>query len=157
MGFVPREIYEGSDGVATRNFYEEMNSKSIHGELATALFRAQKRSSSAKKYRGRRYTEAAYSVKNWSLGEICRILTLIDKHTFDPPTPYTWGWKLDPDTPGYQWVLYVDLPQGQVSFHSLDRLKGPDYLGDWDGKRLSEERIIAFCDSIIGTTTEPSS
>ena len=44
-----------------------------------------------------------------------------------------------------KWVLYVDLPNiGQVSFHSPERLAGPDYDGEWDGARLSAERIIRF-------------
>jgi len=43
----------------------------------------------------------------------------------------------------------VDLPEGQVSFHSLARYAGPDYAGDWDGQRKSEERILRFCDQVF--------
>ena len=46
-------------------------------------------------------------------------------------------------------VLYVDLPNGQVSFHSPERFDGPDYLGEWDGLRMSEERIIQFCQEVF--------
>jgi hypothetical protein len=47
------------------------------------------------------------------------------------------------------WVLYIDLPNGQASFHSKDRFKGPDYLGQFDGAEgASEARICAFCDSV---------
>ena len=42
------------------------------------------------------------------------------------------------------WVLYVELPAGQVSFHSPTRGTGPDYTRDWDQQHASEERIIAF-------------
>ena len=38
-----------------------------------------------------------------------------------------WGWKQDPATINYPWVLYVDLPTGQVSYHSQFRGEGPDY------------------------------
>lgn len=47
------------------------------------------------------------------------------------------------------WVLYVDLPGGQVSFHSAERYAGSDYTGEWDGKHLSAERIIRFAQDVI--------
>jgi hypothetical protein len=159
MNFDPRAVYEGTNGEVTKSFYRHMDSISIHGELATALFRAQKRSSAAKKYRGRKYTSAAYEVKDYSIGEICRILTLIDKSDFGPPAPYVWGWKHDPSTPGFEWLLYVMLPQGEVSFHTSERRIGPDYPGEWDGTHLSEQRILAFCDFVLATESfsdEPS-
>ena len=46
-------------------------------------------------------------------------------------------------------VLYVDLPQGQVSFHSRVKYDGPEYGGDWDGKYKSEERIVEFADAVV--------
>jgi hypothetical protein len=48
-----------------------------------------------------------------------------------------------------KWVLYIDLLGGQCSFHSPERYKGPDYPGEWDGKRLSGERIIKFCQEVF--------
>lgn len=147
MKFDPRAVYEASNGELTKALYRELDSRSIHGQLATALFRAQKRSSAAKKYRGRRYTSESYAVKNWSMGEICRILSALGNE-------YVWGWQHDPKTVGYEWVLYVELPS-QVSFHSADRLTGPDYTGEWDGKHVSADRIIAFCEQVL--STEPSS
>ncbi len=43
----------------------------------------------------------------------------------------------------------VDLPElGQCSFHSPERYAGPDYPGEWDGRRASEERILAFCQKV---------
>lgn len=144
MKFDPKRVFDGNDGELTKAFYKEMDSRGLYGQLATALFRAQKRSTAAKRYRGRKYTHAAYDVKNWSMSEICRVLTALGNE-------YTWGWKHDPKTPGFEQVLYVMLPTGQVSFHSADRLKGPDYMGDWDGTHLSADRIIAFCEAILAT------
>jgi hypothetical protein len=135
------EVFNQQDGEVTKAYYAEMNQKGIPGQLAVALFRAQKRSTAAKKYRGGRFRRDAYDVKNWSLSEICRILSLV-------PGLFEWGWKADPNTIGFPWVLYVVLPQGQCSFHSADRLEGPDFVGDWDGLHLSRERILAFCDSV---------
>lgn len=135
------EVFKQNNGDVTKAYYAEMNSRGTTGQLAVALFRAQKRSSAAKTYRGGRYRHAAYDVKNWSLGEICR-LAMLDGSV-------KWGWKKDPYTPAFEWVLYVDLPAGQVSFHSASRLDGPDYVGEWDGIRgASADRIIAFCDSV---------
>lgn len=180
------EVFNQQNGEVTKAWYAEMNRRGPHGQLAVALFRTQKRSTAAKSYRGGKYRSAAYDVKNWSLSEICRILTAY------PELNATWGWKEDPDTPGFNWVLYVDLPrewycacgwQGlecnlihpagclpadycpkcglrwgllfrgdrQVSFHSAVRLQGPDYAGDWDGKRASAERIVRYCDAVANS------
>lgn len=139
-------VFRQNDGEVTKAYYAKMNSMGVDGQLAVALFRAQKRSTAAKSYRGNKYRHAAYDVKNWSLSEICRIL--------DSRPGTSWGWKRDPGTPGYEWVLYVDLPTGQCSFHSADRLQGPDYSGDWDRSKASAERIIAFCDMVSTLVTQ---
>lgn len=134
-------VFAQSSGDLTKSYYAEMNTKGPLGELAVALFRAQKRSSAAKKYRRGKFTHAAYDVKNWSLGEICRVITTYDLR-------FEWGWKRDPKTPGYEWVLYVDLPTGQCSFHSSQRLHDKNYPGEWDGEGMSQPRILAFCDMV---------
>lgn len=49
-----------------------------------------------------------------------------------------------------RWVLYVDLPTGQVSFHAPERGAGPNYPGKWNGVRgVSGERIVCWCQSLI--------
>lgn len=60
-----------------------------------------------------------------------------------------WGWGRDPAQPFAKHVLYVDLPLGQVSFHSESRYVGPDYGGEWDGDRASEGRVVQFCDVVM--------
>lgn len=147
-----KHVYEQQNGDVTKAYYAILNAKGLNGELAVALFRAHKRSTAAKKYKGRKFTRSAYDVKNWSLGEVCRILAKMDDGTENPAAH--WGWKHDPNTPGYTWVLYVELPCGQVSFHSPDRLEGPDYPGVWDGIRNSAERIQTFCDNVMQITEE---
>lgn len=139
-----QSVFNQQDGDVTKTYYATMSTKGLEGQLAVALFRAQKRSTAAKRYRGRKFTRSAYEVKNWSLSEVCRILDAMQAFESAP----RWGWKHDPNTPGYTWVLYVDLPTGQCSFHSPDRLSGPDYRGAWDGQGKSEPRICAYCDSI---------
>jgi hypothetical protein len=146
------EVFHQNDGEVTKAYYAELNGKGLIGQLACALFRAQKRSSAAKRYKGGKYRHAAYDVKNWSLSEVCRILTVINKdQEFLFGWAFNWGWKEDPNTPVFSHVLYVDLPQGQWSAHSASRLDGPNYLGEWDGlDGASEARILAFCDSLAG-------
>ena len=47
-------------------------------------------------------------------------------------------------------IVAVDIPTGQVSFHSLDRFDGPDYPGSWDGvKDVSAARILLWCDQLL--------
>lgn len=140
-----KEVFNGTDGEATKAYYTLLNARGFYGQLGVALFRAQKRSQAAKRYGRSKFKGMAYDVKNWSLGEVCRIL-LSQEHDI------VWGWKRDPSTPGYEWVIYVDLPfAGQCSFHNSERLAGPDYPSVWDGDRLSAERIIQFCDSVMVT------
>jgi hypothetical protein len=140
------DVYVGSDGDVTRAFYAELEQRGPLGKVALNLFRAQKCSARAKMYRRRAHKGEAYDRKNWSMGLLCEELALYggSKRCADPLINY--GWKQDPSTPGFEWVLYVDLPQGQVSFHSATRGAGPDYPGEWCGEHLSAERIVAFCD-----------
>lgn len=137
-------IFNQQNGDVTKAYYAKLNGMGLAGQLAVALFRAQKRSTAAKKYRGRRFTRDAYEVKNWSLSEICRIAGCMSAFESSP----VWGWKRDPATPGYEWVLYVELPTGQCSFHSPDRLNGPDFTGDWDSRIPSQTAITRYCDSV---------
>jgi len=94
------------------------------------LFRAQKCSTRAKVYRGGlrgigSFRSLAYQRKAWSMKNLCDCLA---EHGSE--LGINFGWKRDPNTPLHDapsWVLYVDLPQGQVSFHSPTRYAGPDY------------------------------
>jgi hypothetical protein len=138
-----RAIFEQNDGAVTKGYYAEMDGRGPAGMLATALFRAQKRSHAAKSYRGGKFRRSAYDVKNWSLSEVCRILT---EHA--DALGVRWGWGADPKTAGYTNVLYVDLYEGQCSFHSPVRGVGPVYAGKWSGKKNSAEVVFAFCDRV---------
>lgn len=121
------EIYTGSDGEATKALYSALEQLGPDGLVAMNLFRAQKCSERAKKYRGRRYVNDAYARKEWSLGLLCDILA-----AHGEALGIAWGWKVDPKEPFAKWVLYVETSQGQISFHSPKRLNGPDFNGDWD-------------------------
>lgn len=154
--FDPWRIYEGSDPVATRALFAELQARGLMGVFAVNLFRAQKSSARAKRYRGGpgsgqpSYRKMAYERKAWSIGNL---VELLEKH--DLKLSVVWGWRLDPnvqfgDRPSY--VLYINLPcdgQPQVSFHSPDRGNGPDYPGDWDGGHASAERILKFCSLVL--------
>jgi len=138
------EIFRQNDGEVTKRYYAALDAKGPFGQIATALFRAQKRSTAAKKYRGRKYRDSSYEVKTWSMGELCRLLLLHGE-----ALGIGFGWKQDERESYASWVLYVDLPFGQCSFHCPKRLDGPDYTGDWDKQHASEARILAFCDAVF--------
>ncbi len=182
------EVYAGSDGDLTRQFYERLQTFGPIGFIAVNLFRASKASARAKVYRGKpgrgqpSYRRLAYDRKSWAMDNLCQAL---QKHA--DPLGIGWGWKPDPSVPfgdESSWVLYVDLPTGrldrsrldsainldrelivleemlqndrclpvsQISFHSPTRGKGPGYPGDWDRTHQSAERIVSFCDAILGT------
>lgn len=137
-------VFNQNDGDVTKAYYAKLNGMGPMGQLAVALFRAQKRSTAAKTYRGRGFRSAAYEVKNWSLSEVVRILYSLGER-------FAWGWREDTHhkAKGYPWVLYVDLPTGQCSFHTAERLAGPDYEGEWQPGKGSAATIMEFCDSIF--------
>ena len=141
------DVFYQNDGKVTTAYYQDLASRGPLGRIAVALFRTQKRSSRAKDYRRGKYRRAAYDVKTWSMQELCKEL-IENGAAFG----ITFGWKLDPNVvfgEDPSWVLYVNLPEGQVSFHNPNRGTGPDYTSEWDGVRgASESRIIRFCDSV---------
>lgn len=151
------DVYLGSDGQVTTAYYRELEQLGPIGVVAMNLFRAQKCSARAKLYRGGirgkgSYKSMAYERKTYSMQQLA---TTLAKH--GEALGIRWGWKKDPKTlfgDRESWVLYVDLPQGQVSFHSPQVYIGPKYSGEWDGVKKSCERILAFCDQVFAKTKE---
>ena len=145
------EVFKCSDGELTKAYYARLLGKWRVGPIAMNLFRAQKCSDRAKVYRGGirgygSYKSMAYGRKAYAMEELCKALT---EHA---DLGITFGWKLDSTVPLHgraSWVLYIDLPVGQVSFHSAIRYVGPDYAGEWDGQHMSQYRIILFCDAVM--------
>lgn len=123
------KVYLGSDGTATTALYARLEALGPIGTVAINLFRAQKASERAKVYRGR-FKGVAYDKKQWSVDNLCKVLA---EHA--EASGIVYGWAEDDAQPFHRWVLYVDLPTGQVSFHAAARGDGPDYSGAWDGIR----------------------
>lgn len=134
--------YEGSDGNATIALYDDLRKHGPAGQIAINLFRACKCSARAKVYRGGGHKREAYDRKQWSIGNLGLTLT---QHPM-----LTWGWKVDPSSFHVPWVLYIDLPEGQASFHTEQRGLGPDYAGDWDGAvGTGPARICRFAANVL--------
>lgn len=136
-------VFAQQNGDVTKQYYAKMNSLGAAGQLAVALFRAQKRSTAAKKYGRSRYRGAAYDVKDWSISEICRILLT------HPELGLQWGWQYDQNTINFEHVLYVETPCGQCSFHVSHRGQGPIFKGKWDRLRASVDSILEYCDKVM--------
>lgn len=136
--------YQGSDGEATKALYARLLPLGPAGDIAVNLFRAQKASERAKVY-SRRYRGHAYDKKQWSMDNLCEALAL---HAAS--IGLTWGWGLDDKQALHCHVLYIELPTGQVSFHTENRGKGPDYLAGWDNMvDKSPDRIIRWVARIL--------
>lgn len=152
-----RIVYLGSDGDSTKALYADLEKLGPVGIVATNLFRAQKNSERAKKYRGGirgqgSYKDMAYARKQWAMENLTRALA---QHA--PDCGITWGWGIDDKQDFHRHVLYVDLPTGQVSFHTERRGLGPDYPGKWDGVRhVSPTRICNFVASVLDPTPQAS-
>lgn len=142
--------YEGSDGDATKALYAALDQRGPAGQVALNLFRAQKNSARAKVYRGGRrgggsFRGMAYDRKQWAMGNLAAIL---EAHAAE--LSLRWGWGTDAAQGRHNVVLYVDLPTGQVSFHTEARGPGPDYPGEWDGARdRSVDRICRWAARLL--------
>ncbi len=151
QGFDVTAIYEGSNGDLTSALYRHLESLGPRGVVAMNLFRASKCSARAKLYVSKRktrtnrgYSNDAYSRKEWSLGLLCRCLAAEASSL-----RIGWGWSRDESSVGFEDVIYVDLPNGQCSFHNAKRLTGPDYLGQWSGKFDSKIVVLDFVKSVL--------
>lgn len=140
----PLEIFEGSNGAATQALYRELEALGPAGVIAMNLFRACKCSGRAKKYRGRGFKDAAYGRKEFSLFNLCEML---EAHADN--LGIAWGWKEDEKQPVHRWVLYVEIPTGQVSFHSEKRINQKDFAGEWDETTSSSTRIIRWTNKLL--------
>lgn len=144
------QVYEGSDGDATKAMYDCLARLGPVGAIAVNLFRAQKSSARAKVYRGGirgkgSYRGMAYERKQWAMDNLAKILAQHGKEC-----GVRWGWGVDDVQEFHKIVLYVDLPTGQVSFHTDSRGAGPDYPDAWDGvKHQSATRICQWVAQIL--------
>lgn len=137
---------------ATRQRKKVLES-TVLGKLASALERAQRFSDSAKSraanglpireyYDGSPYCSANYRRSRGARENDyqAKELAVRDACALAPLAGIRFGWKREEgvDPP---WVVYFDLPTGQVSFHSPVRGEGPEYPEEWDGRRASTRRI----------------
>lgn len=146
-----QNAYFGSHAATTRRLLKDLAAKGVEGQVAAQLFRAQKASARAKQYRGgtfdgrgTSYRRLAYDRKGECLCELS-LLLLDEEHGLQ------WGWGRDGANGLAPHVMYIDLPNGQVSFHSAHRFAGPDYSGEWDRAYASEERILEFCERVFAS------
>lgn len=138
-------VYQGSDGEATKRLYNTLEALGPVGFVAANLFRACKSSERAKVYRGGGYRGKAYDRKQWAMDNLCRALS-----AEAAALGIAWGWGIDAKQDYHRHVLYVELPTGQVSFHTACRGEGPDYITGWDGMRgQSADRVIRWCARLL--------
>ena len=148
------KTYCASDRGATRRLLASLRGAGPKGRIAAGLLKAMKASSRAKKYRGgyrhdngdvTEFSKYSYRRKQAGLKEVCLQLEL-------DPCGMTWGWGTDSKNAEAPHVLYIDLPQGQVAFHSTKRYAGPNYSGKKSAKH-SERRVISFCHDVFESLT----
>lgn len=135
------KVFAQSKGAITTAYLKRLRERGPRGKIAAELFVAQKASERAKTYSGDG-TDLAYDRKAEGLQALCEILA-------EDNCGLQWGWKPDWIAHRPPFILYIDLPDGQVSFHSHDRFAGPDYPNAWDRSSLSRRRILLFCDSVM--------
>ena len=137
--------YSGSDADRTRALYAKLSALGPAGDVAINLLRSCKTSERAKIYRRSSSRGAAYDTKGWAMVNLCSLLA-----THGPSLGIEWGWGPDDGTPGFPWVLYIDLPTGQISFHARSRGEGPPYDKAWDGVRgVSGQRACSWAAQVL--------
>lgn len=153
------QVYSGSDGAETRRLLTALRKRGLVGDIAACLFTAQKSSERAKRYgysgfRGSRgrvsYRDLSYTRKGQALFALSQILKEMDSKYALQGGALLWGWRKHDQFGMPPYVLYVDLPTGQVSFHLHERYPGPEYPREWDGvRKASAGRIVQFCQNIL--------
>lgn len=146
-----RQVLASSCAADTRDFKKRLTQCGPEGILASLLFSAYKTSSRAKQYRGGircssgriSFRDLSYDRKAEHLNKLAEFLSQHESLVKG------WGWGTDPDNVDARYVLYIDLPGGQVSFHSCKKYTRQVYPGQWDGQNASEQRILAFCDQLL--------
>lgn len=146
-------VYRGSDGTATAELYRRLGELGDAGVVAVNLFRACKSSERAKVYTRGRFVGAAYDRKEFSLDNLTRILSERGHRL-----GLTWGWARDANAQhAHPWVLYVDVPTGQVSFHTGMRGAGPGYDKPWDRQvGTAPARICSWCAQLFESPPDPT-
>jgi hypothetical protein len=140
-------VYLGSDGKATNALYAKLHERGPLGFIAVNLFRACKSSERAKLYRQHGFRSSAYDRKQWSIDNLTKALT-----AYADRLCIKWGWGVDEKQPMHNQVLYVELPEGQVSFHTGLRGKGPLFDGEWDGARgTAPQRVCRLAARVLGS------
>jgi hypothetical protein len=92
----------------------------------------------------------AYERKQWAMENLTNVLT---QHA--EVLGIVWGWGIDHKEQVHRHVLYIDTPEGQVSFHTEHRGNGPDYAGGWDGQaKVAPGRIVRWCSNLLSDTAE---
>lgn len=143
--------YEATDYSETRSYLRALANAGRLGRIAAALFAAMRASTDAKTERrlakGDPLAEitvsrAGYARKRLAMQKVCELLA----HN---AAGLAWGWGNDRRQADCPFVLFVDLPQGQVSFHTPEKLMGPEYAGRWDRACQNRERVLAFCDALL--------
>lgn len=143
-------VYKGSDGDATKALYARLAALGPVGLVAVNLFRACKTSERAKGYRRRAHKSASYDRKQWSMDNLAKVL---GDHA--EALSLGWGWAEDPAQEYHRWVLYIELPTGQVSFHTDARGLGPDFPNKWDGVRdAAPTRICKWIATLFAYANE---
>jgi hypothetical protein len=145
-----RAIFGQSNSDVTRNWYAEMNQRGFEGQLAVALFRAQKSWDNVENWPMSRFSEQKNRHRRWALSEVCRILS--EQTDF-----CRWGWGEDPATPQWPHVLSLELPRGgTITLYCELRLQGPDYQRFYPyttaelERSYTRDRILDYCDRIQG-------
>lgn len=87
--------------------------------------------------------------RDWAEGNRKIRTCFVSDPPMKEPVALVWGWKADPAAEYHRSVLYVELPTGQVSFHSATPLTNHRYHGEWDGQHVSAERIIRYVDHVL--------
>lgn len=146
------DVYNSSDAELTRSYYDLLEHYGIVGRFALNLFRALKCSDRAAKYTDLGHRTKTLGRKRYSIESLVAIL---NEHA--TALGITWGWRTEHHDPKYvsagaqaaPHALYMNLPTGQVRFHSPARMTGPEYTGETNLDHYGRAtRVIKFCDRI---------
>lgn len=124
-----RERVQSKDPFAFRSLLESLENLGVEGKLAALCLTAH-----------RSYIIEQIGKRKSDLFE--KLCKLLDSSSLN------WGWGKA--RIGFKWILYIDLPVGQVCFSTSDMIGDQFYDGtNREGPLENENRVVAFAESIF--------
>ena len=144
------KAFYGYDAMAIQDVKARLKAGGLKGELADLLFEAERTDLNAGVCR----TTPACSWtsrhrRKWDrwIRALKALVSFLDRSASQ--LGIHWGWQEHENQTGPFWVVFIDLPTGQVFYSAPERLTDHQYEGSMEWSESNEIPIFEFCEEIL--------